>query len=118
MRDLIDRAALYEKAADLETRARNQLLKCDPKTKLNEWRMWNVVLNERSAFKFDIQDATSVNVITHEDLCELKDRFGPEIAFVVNDMLTGNGERWQPGWQEKIESMELQYGQKNNFFRR
>lgn len=102
MRDLIDRAALYEKVADLEARARDQLLKCDPKVELNKWRMWDVVLNERSAFKFDVQDAPSVNVITYEDLCELEDRFGPEVAFVVSDMLTGNGERWQPGWQERV----------------
>lgn len=29
------------------------------------------------------------------DLKELEDRFGKDVAFVVNDMLTGEGKRWK-----------------------
>lgn len=35
------------------------------------------------------------------DIIELLDRFGEEVAFVVEDMINGTGERWEEGWQQK-----------------
>lgn len=50
--DLIDRDELYRKTAEWEEQARNQV---------NEgWTKWNIILTERTAFKFDVADAPVV----------------------------------------------------------
>lgn len=35
-----------------------------------------------------------VQVLSEEDLIELEDRFGAFVRFVVEDMISGKGERW------------------------
>lgn len=37
----------------------------------------------------------SAEPLTEEDYTELRDRFGEYVEFVVRDMITGKGERWQ-----------------------
>lgn len=55
---LIDREALYEKACDLEAQALSYVGKIvNDKTRTEEWRIWSVVLAERTAFKHDVFDA-------------------------------------------------------------
>lgn len=50
--DLIDKDELYRKTAEWEEQARNQV---------NEgWTKWNIILTERTAFKFDVADAPVV----------------------------------------------------------
>ena len=50
--DLVDRDELYRKTAEWEEQARNQV---------NEgWTKWNIILTERTAFKYDVADAPVV----------------------------------------------------------
>ena len=57
---LIDGDALYAKAAKLEEEAMEDLLKCDFNKDHETWLKLNKVLIERTAFKFDIADAPTV----------------------------------------------------------
>lgn len=44
--------------------------------------------------------------ITEEDIIELGDRFGDFVEFVVRDMVSGKGERWQndrPNYRKNTE---------------
>ena len=42
-----------------------------------------------------LDDLTEEHSLSEEDLIELRDRFGEEVAFVVKDMVKGNGNRWE-----------------------
>ena len=57
---LIDADALYAKAAKLEKEAREDLLKCDFNKDHETWRKLNEILLERTAFKYDIADAPTI----------------------------------------------------------
>lgn len=58
--DLIDRRALYEKAAALESEALRMVQKYmhseDPAC-VEQWKKWSVILHERTAFRYDVFDA-------------------------------------------------------------
>ena len=41
-----------------------------------------------------IEDLPSAQPLTDADYMELRDRFGREVEFVVEDMISGKGERW------------------------
>ena len=63
--DLIDRNALYERFSTLEAIALSQVEKylgADDSDQLSlaEWRKWSVILQERSAYKFDVADAKAI----------------------------------------------------------
>ena len=55
--DLIDKNKLYEKVAELEAQALEQASKLAQTDNIEEWRRWSTILNERTAFKFDVADA-------------------------------------------------------------
>jgi hypothetical protein len=57
MKKLIDADVLYEKVADLEAQALEQVNKYNPVDSRDEWRWWSAVLTERTAFKYDVADA-------------------------------------------------------------
>ncbi|MBQ7064142.1 MAG: hypothetical protein IJM90_04560 [Firmicutes bacterium] len=62
MSDLIDRQALYERAATLEAQALDyvgKLIERDGDEVSTEWRIWSAILTERTAFKHDVFDAPS-----------------------------------------------------------
>lgn len=71
MTDLISRKALYDKAVTLETEAMEAvetLKKSDERTDngINvNWAIWQAILTERTAFKFDIFDAPSFGKVGH-----------------------------------------------------
>lgn len=63
MADLIDRQALYEKAATLEAQALDyvgKLIERDGDDTSTEWKIWSAILTERSAFKHDVADAPTI----------------------------------------------------------
>lgn len=55
--DLIDKNKLYEKVAEWEAQALEQASKLAQTDNVEEWRRWSTILNERTAFKFDVIDA-------------------------------------------------------------
>lgn len=55
--DLIDKNKLYEKVAKWEAQALEQASKLAQTDNIEEWRRWYTILNERTAFKFDVIDA-------------------------------------------------------------
>lgn len=64
MADLIAREPLYEQAVKLEAEALKYVSKLrerDGKEPSEDWKIWSAILAERTAFKFDIMDAPSVN---------------------------------------------------------
>lgn len=66
MADLIDRQALYERAATLEAQALDyvgKLIERDGDETSTEWRIWSAILAERTAFKHDVYDAPSVDAV-------------------------------------------------------
>lgn len=60
MSRLIDADALYEKTAEWEAQALHMVEVTMNEEDKTEWRRWNVILTERSAFKFDIADAPTI----------------------------------------------------------
>lgn len=70
MTEYIDKGALYDKTAEWEASAlayieqlnRTPLEEMDEDEKA-EWRRWTAILGERSAFKFDVADAPTIDAI-------------------------------------------------------
>ena len=56
---LIDGQALYDRTAEWEAEAFDQLEKSDPQAEKQGrgWKFWNTVLTERTGFKHDVMDA-------------------------------------------------------------
>ena len=61
---------------------------------LNLVRIGYLVSNSNSRKIVDHINAIPA-VLTESDLQELEDRFGAFVRFVVEDMLSGKGERWE-----------------------
>ena len=62
---LIDANILYAQTAEWEAQAQTQLEKYTPLSNRDEWRWWSAVLKERTAFKFDVSDAPTVDIVVH-----------------------------------------------------
>lgn len=60
---LIDADALYEQTAEWENRALNAVMKTKNDEDKTEWQKWSTILAERSAFKFDVADAPTVDAV-------------------------------------------------------
>ena len=56
-------------------------------------RDFNEILN--LAIKALEQEPTTKNYLSEEDILELKHRYGDEVEFVVRDMISGEGKRWE-----------------------
>ena len=54
---LIDADALYEQTAEWEATALHMVEKTMNDEDKTEWRRWSAILNERTAFKYDVADA-------------------------------------------------------------
>ena len=70
---LIDGDALYNQTAEWENRALNAVMKTMNDEDKTEWEKWSTILAERSAFKFDVADAPTVDAVTIEELEQLRD---------------------------------------------
>lgn len=57
---LADVDTLLERTAELEAVALEQLNNC---ANLSEWHRWTGILQERTAFKFDLMDAPTVDAV-------------------------------------------------------
>lgn len=69
MKQYIEKGALYDKTAAWEASAFAKVMELSnkPFDKMNdaeevEWRLWTLILGERSAFKFDVADMPAVDV--------------------------------------------------------
>ena len=60
---LVDGNALYEKAAEWEAQALHMVEKTMNDEDATEWKRWSIILTERSAFKFDVADAPTVDAV-------------------------------------------------------
>lgn len=58
--ELIDKNALYEKIAKLEAQALEKASTLARAGNMEEWRKWNTILNERTAFKYDVVDTPTI----------------------------------------------------------
>lgn len=59
----IDADALYEKTAEWEAQALHMVEIHSHNEDNAEWKRWSVILTERSAFKFDIADMPTADVV-------------------------------------------------------
>ena len=50
---------------------------------------------DKSVAKRILIQLPSTEPLTEEDYTELRDRFGGFVEFVVRDMISGKGERWE-----------------------
>lgn len=74
----IDADALYEKTAEWEASAlayieklnRTPLKEMDEDDR-SEWHRWTAILGERSAFKHDVADAPTADVVDRKELDEI-----------------------------------------------
>lgn len=60
---LIDGDALYEKTAEWEAMALHMVENPMNDEDTTEWKRWSTILTERSAFKFDVADAPTVDAV-------------------------------------------------------
>ena len=63
MDDLISRELLYNKAVKLEKEAQERVTELSHRGTFGDFRIWSAILTERTAFKFDVQDAPSAEHI-------------------------------------------------------
>ena len=61
MSDLIDKEVLYNHFADLEAIALGQVEKYMYDEDLSEWHKWSAILQERTAYKYDVFGAPTVD---------------------------------------------------------
>ena len=57
---LIDADALLDKTANLEAVALEQVGKYEPSEEPREWHRWTGILQERTAFKYDLMDPPTI----------------------------------------------------------
>lgn len=57
---LIDADALYEKTADWEAQALHMVETTMHDEDETKWRRWSIILTERTAFKYDVADAPTI----------------------------------------------------------
>lgn len=64
---LVDIEALFNKAVELEAVALEQVGKYEPSENPREWHRWTGILQERTAFKYDLMDAPTIGgqIIRH-----------------------------------------------------
>lgn len=60
---LIDADALYEKVAEWEAQALHMVEMTMHDEDNAEWKRWSTILTERSAFKFDVADAPTIDAV-------------------------------------------------------
>lgn len=60
---LIDADKLTEKTTNLEAVALEQVAKFEPSEEHEKWKVWSAILNERTAFKFDLFDVPTVDAV-------------------------------------------------------
>lgn len=63
---LIDADALYERACNLEVQALDyvgKLIERDGDKVSVEWKIWSAILTERTAFKHDVFDAPTIDLV-------------------------------------------------------
>lgn len=58
---LVDVEPLFERAVELEAVALEQVRKYEPSEKPIEWNRWSGILGERTAFKYDLMDAPTID---------------------------------------------------------
>lgn len=56
----IDADTLLERTAELEAVALEQVAKYEPSENPREWHRWTGILQERTAFKYDLMDAPTI----------------------------------------------------------
>lgn len=81
---LIDADVLLNKTADLEAVALEQVAKYEPSENPREWHRWTGILQERTAFKYDLMDAPTVDaveVVRCKD-CKWRGRLGCAVTIV------------------------------------
>ena len=104
----IDADALYEQTAEWEEQAMAQVERLNRTTdegEMAEWRKWTAILGERTAFKFDVADAPTADVVEvvrckdckylvrSEDFCKvLSNNYEPPV-YVDDDDFCSRGER-------------------------
>lgn len=60
---LIDADELLNKTANLEAVALEQVAKYEPSENPRGWHRWSGILQERTAFKYDLMDAPTVDAV-------------------------------------------------------
>lgn len=90
---LIDADVLLEKTAELEATALEQVVKYEPSEEPQEWHRWTGILQERTAFKYDLVDAPTVDAVTISFLEELRDKAQNEEAVLMIDEIIAQWEK-------------------------
>ncbi len=60
---LVDANKLAERFENLEAVALEQVLKYEPSEEHEKWKVWSAILTERTAFKFDLFDAPTIDAV-------------------------------------------------------
>lgn len=63
MTDLISKSELYEKVCTWEAQALHMCEVTMNDEDNTDWRRWSAILKERSAFKFDVADAPTIDAV-------------------------------------------------------
>lgn len=94
---LIDKNVLYERATTLEAQALDyvgKLIERDGDEPSVEWRIWSAILTERSAFKFDLMDAPTIDAVevVRCKECKHRDKEHSYMCTYLGDIVFDDGE--------------------------
>lgn len=62
--ELISKDDLYTKIVEFEKEAMKETIRLAQTDDVEEWKRWNTILNERTAFKYDVIDAPVITQIS------------------------------------------------------
>lgn len=82
---LVDADELLNKTANLEAVALEQVGKYEPSENPREWHRWTGILQERTAFKYDLMDAPTVDAVSVVRCKDCKWRGKPGCAVTIVD---------------------------------
>ena len=105
---LIDADALYEKTAELEAQALYMCEKTMNDEDLTEWRRWSAVLQERSAFKFDIADAPTIDAVSVVRCreCKYRETCEKTVWFDIGNKAIGSNIDFCSYGEERVDETE------------
>ena len=93
---------LYERVAEWEAQALHMVEVTMNDEDLTEWRKWSAILNERSAFKFDVADFPAADVVEVVRCKECKHKYGYKCDY--DDRPVGRGDYCSRG--ERMDEVE------------
>lgn len=99
---LIDVEELLNKITELESVALEQVAKSGPLADMHpgDWYMWTGILQERTAFKFDLMDAPTVDAVPVVRCKDCKHKYNDGNQIICQRLYWCDGTNFEPSAED------------------